>query len=198
MEGHLKRYRFSDNGATATVSVSGGVLVTYSLTKLCGEPKLTIKQAMAKGQEMLKKMGYDHFIETYYTLDGGTAVINYAYMQDGIIYYTDLVKMAIALDTGEMMQWDATGYIMNHTTRRIPAIKITEEKARGVISPNLKIGGQARLALIPNDGGLEQLCYEYRCTGTEGENVLVYINTETGWEEEVLILLEDETGVLVM
>ena len=40
------------------------------------------------------------------------------------------------------------------------------------------------------------LCYEFACTGKKEETVLVYVNVEIGLEEQILILLEDETGTL--
>ena len=44
----------------------------------------------------------------------------------------------------------------------------------------------------------ETLCWEFSCEGEDDDQVLVYINAENGMEEEILILLEDETAVLSM
>ena len=42
------------------------------------------------------------------------------------------------------------------------------------------------------------LCYEFACTGKKEETVLVYVNVETGLEEQILILMKDDLGVLAM
>ena len=55
--------------------------------------------------------------ESYYVINDGICTINYAYSQDGVTCYPDLVKVAVALDTGGVVEYNATGYIMNHTDR---------------------------------------------------------------------------------
>ena len=40
------------------------------------------------------------------------------------------------------------------------------------------------------------LTYEYLCQAENGEEVLVYLNADTGMEEQILILLRSDNGVL--
>jgi hypothetical protein len=65
------------------------------------------------------------------------------------------------------------------------------------LSPLLECKSRG-LALIPSDGENEIYCYEYKCESEDGRQVLVYINAQTGQEESILILLENESGTLVM
>ena len=50
----------------------------------------------------------------------------------------------------------------------------------------------------------DRLCYEFHCSaegaqaGGEVQDVLVYINAETGYEEQVLLLIYSEDGVLTV
>ena len=138
------------------------------------------------------------FVERYYSLNNGILTINYAYSADGVVYYPDLVKVGIAMDNGEMVSFDATGYLMNHTVRTLPNAALSAEEAQAKLSPLLQAEGETRLALVPGEGLDETLCYEFACTGEEGERVLVYIDVQTGYEEQILILLQDDTGTLVM
>ena len=55
-----------------------------------------------------------------------------------------------------------------------------------------------QLALIPSDGGQEILCHEFNCTSPNGKKILVYVNAQTGNEEDILILYESEKGTLTM
>lgn len=50
------------------------------------------------------------------------------------------------------------------------------------------------MAVIPSEGLREIACYEFSCIGRDDEQVLVYVNIETGEEEQILILLQDDTG----
>ena len=86
----------------------------------------------------------------------------------------DLVKVAVALDTGGIVEYNATGYIMNHTDRGELTPKITQEEAQKSVSPRLKVESGS-LALIPTPGLNEVLCYECQCTGENEDRVLVYI-----------------------
>lgn len=52
--------------------------------------------------------------------------------------------------------------------------------------------------VVPSEGLNETYCYEFTCQGEDNEQVLVYIDCQTGLEEQILILLKDETGVLAM
>ena len=54
----------------------------------------------------------------------------------------------------------------------------------------------ARMAVIPTTRDEEPLCYEFLCRGQNNEQVLVYINSETGMEEQILILIETDNGTL--
>ena len=62
--------------------------------------------------------------------------------------------------------------------------------------PRLKVESGS-LALIPTPGLNEVLCYEFQCTGENEDRVLVYINASTGMEEQIFILMQSDSGVLV-
>ncbi len=97
---------------------------------------------------------------------------------------------------GEIVSYCASGYIMNHTKRELSTPKLTEDQARSQLSPELKIQS-SRIALIPTAGKNEVLTYEFRCTAGE-RTVLVYINCDTGLEEQLYIVMKDDNGVLVI
>lgn len=52
--------------------------------------------------------------------------------------------------------------------------------------------------MIPTSGENEVLCYEYLCENSDGLHVIIYINAQSGTQENIYILLEDENGTLVM
>ena len=55
-----------------------------------------------------------------------------------------------------------------------------------------------QLALIPTGGEYEVLCHEFKCQAQDGSHVLIYVNAQTGKQQHILLLLEDESGTLVI
>ena len=47
-------------------------------------------------------------------------------------------------------------------------------------------------------GEYEVLCHEFKCQNESGGHVLVYVNAQTGQQQKILLLLEDESGTLVI
>ena len=135
--------------------------------------------------------------ESYFITNDGICTLNYAYVQEGVVCYSDLVKVGVALDTGEIVSFSAAGYLMNHRTRSVDFTPISSEEARQSVSPRLTIAGES-LCYIPTSGLNEVLCYEFTCSAENGDQVLVYINAQTGLEEQIFILLPSENGTLVL
>lgn len=84
---------------------------------------------------------------------------------------------------------------MNHKERTLPQQYITEEEARNSLAPNLTVKN-VKLALIPSESDKEYFCYEFLCTGTRGEDILVYVDALTGVERDILLLLYSDGGTL--
>ena len=122
-------------------------------------------------------------------------MINFAFVDGQTICYTDLIKVGVAMDTGEIMLYEASGYLTNHKTRAFQSPAHTEEEAKQLLKTDLTVRETA-IALIPTDGE-EKRCYEFLCSGKKGEEILVYINVSTLKEEEILILLKEDGGTLV-
>ncbi|MDE7233673.1 MAG: germination protein YpeB, partial [Ruminiclostridium sp.] len=124
-------------------------------------------------------------------------IVNFAAEQNDVILYTDLIKVGVALDDGEILSFDMRGYLTNHTIRDLPQAKISEEHAISLVSPNLDVL-DASLCVIPSSGQNELFCYEVKCTGESGQNVLVYVNAVTGREEQILLLRIGNNGTLTV
>lgn len=160
------------------------------------EEKISMEEAENKGLEFLKSIGIDNVKENYYLKTENFAIINYAALQDNVVLYPDLVKVKVALDTGEICSVEAQGYIFNHTKRDdiTPAISI--EKARKSINKNLNILSEG-VAIIPTESKSEVLTYEFKGKIDERE-FLIYVNAKTGEEEKILLILKTEGGTLTI
>ena len=133
---------------------------------------------------------------SYYEKSGGIATINFAYVQDNVTCYSDLVKVRVALDTGEIVGLETNGYIMNHAERNLSAPTLSVDDAKSKISTGLDVTA-TKLALVPKDSMREVLCYEFKGI-FNGKNFLIYVNAENGREEEIFLLIESEEGILTV
>ncbi len=192
--GKIETFRFGGDKTNIAVSQKGGFVVYMRKNREISEHIISHKQALEKAKRFLENKGLNPFIETYYFTQEGVCVINFAFLDGETICYTDLIKVGIAMDNGEVMLYEAAGYISNHQTRAFETAVHTAEEAREKVSPELKIVKTA-VALIPTKKGKEARCYEFTCTDGETE-VLVYINVLNLAEEEVLILLKNDGGTL--
>ena len=134
--------------------------------------------------------------ETYYIKQDGIVTINYAYMQNNVIMYPDLIKLKVALDNGEILGIETTGYLNSHEERNLQEVKITKEKAKESLNKDLQILSE-NLAMIPTEYKTEVLCWEFKGK-VEDREFLVYINTQTGKEEDILVILNTPNGTLTM
>ena len=156
-----------------------------------------MKEAIKKGNEYLKDKGYPKMIPLYSLKYGNTAIINYAYVKDNIVVYPDQVKLKIALDNGEIVGVEANTYLNHHSeNREIKPATIDYKKYQKEISKVLDVKN-IRLALIPADSMKEVLCYEY-VAEKNGEQYIIYINANTGKEEDILKIIETSNGELTM
>ena len=152
------------------------------------------QDAVQKGKEFLQNHGFDNMQETYYQKENGFITVNYAYSQENVIMYADLIKVKIALDNGEIIGLETTGYLNSHYERQIPKAKITIEKARENLSTKIEITSE-KMAMIPTEWETEKYCYEFKGKVEEIE-FIAYINAETGDEEDILIVINTPNGTL--
>lgn len=202
--GNIKTYRFKviyknstdEQGAEIDITQQGGQIYWMLRNRDFGKDTLNMEQAKKVASDYLNKTGFKNMKDTYYQKTDGTAVICYAYSQDNVTVYPDLVKVKVALDNGEIVGIEAKGYLYNHKKRQIPSAKLTLEEARQKINNRLDILSQGR-AIIPTDFKTEKYCYEFKGK-MDSREYLIYINALTGAEEDILIIINTENGTLTM
>lgn len=165
-----------NNPMTISISKIGGHIVNMNYNRNINTETISQEKANSIGKEFLNSRGIPNMKETYYLKEGGIVTINYAYMQDNVIIYPDLIKLKIALDNGEIMGMETTGYLNNHTTRNIPKAKISMEEAKKNLNKNLQITSEG-LAIIPTEWKTEIFCYEFKGKVNDID-FLVYVNAE--------------------
>lgn len=186
----------SNNNIWICISKKGGHVVFMNYNRDVTVETLTFEKANELGKKFLDSRGINNMKETYYIKQDGIITINYAYMQENIIMYPDLIKLKIALDNGEILGIETTGYLNSHYERKLEPVTITKEKAKETLNKDLEIISE-RLAVIPTEFQTEILCWEFKGR-VEDREFLVYINANTGKEEDVLVILNTPNGTLTM
>ena len=176
------------------VSKKGGHIVWINSDRNVTEESIKPEDAVNIGKDFLQNREYKDMKETYYMKENNVLTVNYAYNQDNVVIYPDLIKLKIALDNGEILGLESTGYLNSHKEREIAEVKVTEEQARKLINPKLEIKS-IDMAMIPTEWNTEILCWEVKGK-TEENDFLVYINAETGDEEDILMIVDTPNGTL--
>lgn len=175
------------------VSKKGGKVVWMNNPRPVGTTKLSVKNAEERALKFLQEKGFENMEPNYYLKYDGTILFNFVNTENKVTIYPDLVKVKVALDTGEIVGFDASAYYLNHHDRKIVEPHLTEAEARSKVRQDFNIDS-IRLAIIPK-GKNEVLCYEFKGK-YNGSDFIVYINALDGSEEEILQLIKNENGTL--
>lgn len=202
--GNIPSYNFSikikggddNNYASIAISKKGGHIVYMNYNRDIDDEAITMEEANKIGIKFLEEKGYEDMKETYYMKQNGILTINYAYYQDDVVVYPDLIKLKIALDSGEILGIETTGYLNSHEERNIDNVKISKEEAKKNLNEKLEISSEG-LAIIPTEYQTEVLCWEFKGAIKEND-FLIYINAETGKEEDILVIVDTPNGTLTM
>ncbi|MPW24751.1 germination protein YpeB [Alkalibaculum sp. M08DMB] len=178
------------------ISENGGNVLKFMKNRLPDEQKISMEEAQKKADDYLKEIGYVDMVNTYHEKYSNTGVFNYAYSQDDVVVYADLIKIQIALDDGEVLGLEAQGFHMAHHNRKIEEAEITLEDAKENLSTRLEVTSE-RLALIPTEFETEVLCYEFKGT-YKNEMYIIYVNAKTGKEQQILKIIEGDESVLTL
>ena len=197
----IQSYDFSvtnnnDETTNITISKKGGHVINMNTNRNVSTEVITQEEANEKGKQYLENKGFPNMKETYYLKQEGIVTINYAYIQDNVVVYPDLIKVKVALDNGEILGIETTGYLNNHEERKIQNIKITQQEAKKTLNKELEIISEG-MAIIPTEWKTEILCYEFKGK-VEDREFLVYINAENGREEDILVINNTPNGTLTM
>lgn len=193
--GNIPCYVYKDNDCTVAVTKQGGYPLYMLNSTFAGEINIKYEDAVNKAKEFLKSIGYNSMQESYYFTEDGICTVNFAFVQNGAICYSDLIKVSVNLQSGEIHSFDATGYISCHTPRKVPKDIISADEGKKKLYSGLEIS-EVSACFAPTEWNTENYCYEYVCTTKNGQQLLIYLNAVTGEEENVLILLYSDGGVL--
>ena len=185
-----------DGEIFAQFSRKGGKLVIFNAYRECKEVKLSEDECVEAAGQFLEKLGFDGMKCVWKYSSNGTEHLNFAYTENGVIMYPDLVKVNVCMETGKITGMDADNYYINHTERVLGKAKFTLGDAFDKVSEKLDVS-EERVAVIPLGNGNETLAYEF--IGTFNDSTYyVYLDADTLKEVEIYKVVITEEGTLLI
>ncbi len=184
---------FTGDGKSVSITKNGGYLCEFGKYRAVGDVSVTDKDAEKAAEDFLDKIEIRSMTKTFTSSAGNILTIDYCYSDGGVLCYPDVIRVAVALDNGEILSYSAYEYVMSHMPSRDVSAKITEAEATANIPSGLELVG-ARLVVIATNSysSREKLCWEVTCTNKAGEAVMIYVNALNGRQEDIKILYSNE------
>ena len=184
-----------DGEMSAQLSKQGGKVVEFNSYKDCNDKNFSVERCVDIAEDFLKSLGYKDMKAVWTSENGTTCNLNFAYAQNGVVIYSDMVKIKVCEERGIVTGMEGLSYVLNHTERTLPAAKISRSDAKSKLNKDFETE-TSRLCVIPTDGG-ETLCYEFY--GTYGDNTYyIYVDAATGNEIEVFTVIGTKQGRALM
>lgn len=177
-----------EGGKTVTVTKRGGCVAEF-VSDSAPDGEGTDKDTLtANAVSLLAELGYTDMQAVWVSVSEETAYVNCAYVQDGVIYYPDLIKVKLSALSGVVTGLEAENYLFNHKVRA--PIEGLAEKS-GIVLPEGFTAKSLRLTVIPTDGGGEQAAYE-AYGEYDGADYYLYYDAKTLAEVKVMRVVNDE------
>ena len=185
-----------DGRLYCSVSVTGGQVLTLLWDGATPVSAMDEEAAYQAAIDLVADKGLNGMVPQYRQREEGMLLVTFAYQQGEVLCYADQIKVQVSLADGRLMGWEATNYYLSHHRRDIPDPTLSPGQAEAMLRRGLAVMDR-QLALIPLETGEEVLCYEFKIDNG-GQTYLIYINADTGHEEEIFKLVENEKGMLII
>lgn len=166
----------------------------YNESDMSGKA-LKKEDCIASAEEFCQKLGYDVKGVWVSKTQDETTYVNCATVQDGVIVYPDLIKVAVDSYSGKVVGMEAKAYLFNHTDWKVDFGSVSEKDAQKAVDAGLNVTNVAK-SLIEKDGK-HYLAYEFQCQAGKRQ-YYVYVDSETGKEVEIFKVIENTEGYTVM
>ncbi len=180
----------------AQISKKGGKLILFNHYKDCEKDVYDAVTCEELADKYLESIGFKNMKAVWMTEGNHLVTLNYASVVEGVICYSDLIKVNVCKERGMVSGLEASSYYFNHTKRDVPTIKLTLSEARKKVNSDIDIH-TSRLAIIPKGEGKEILAYEFMGE-KDGETYYVYIDANTGKEADIFKVVTTTEGTLLM
>ena len=178
---------YDDKGTMlfAEIDQESGKLLRFDYYEECKENTLDIQNAQTVAEAFLYKLGYEGMEATRVRENGTDVDFTFSYTADGVVCYTDSVRVKVCRARGVVTGLNAVGYNGHCKDKPLPKEKISESEARSKLHDGLTVQ-TAKRCLVATERG-ERLAYEFLCS-YEDESYFVYIDAINGAEISIVNL----------
>lgn len=180
----------------AQISKKGGKLIMFDYAGSCKDTNITRDRAVEIGEQFLSTLGIEDMSPVWINLANNVYTINFAFEQDGVIVYSDLIKVRICAETEMVIGMEASAYYTNHTKRFVSSPTISEAEARAKVSKNIEIDS-VRECIVPIGTNSEKHAYEIM-GNYDQTTYYVYIDVMTGKQIEMFMVIDSLGGQMLI
>lgn len=193
IETYVVGFKKDEREFSAFVAKKGGVIASMNGYGDTENPLKTDAECVENAKAFLEKAGYVNMSDVWVYNNNSTVYVNFAYTENGTVFYPDLVKVKVSAETGEIQGLEATNYLYNHTNRDINFDKSAENTIK--ISKDLTVTS-TRYCVIPTEWNEEVFCKEVKGT-SEGLTYYVYYDLSTGEEIRAMVVIDADGDKLI-
>ena len=184
-----------DGEMTAQLSKLGGKVVEFNSYKDCNDKNFSVERCIDIAEDFLEELGFDDMKAVWTSENGSTCNLNFAYEDDDVIFYSDIIKVKVCEERGIVTGMEGLSYVLNHIEREAPSPAISTSEAQDKLNQNFEVE-TSRLCVIPSNGE-EVFCYEFMGT-YDGSTYYIYVDAKTGEEVEVFTVIGTAQGKALM
>lgn len=174
-----------------------GKLVSFNWFMDCKDKNFNRDECIDIATGFLQKCGYKSIKPVWTTENANTVYVNFVHLEkDGVIVYSDMIKVEVCMERGKVAAMDAVKYLENHKDRKNETPALTVVQAEKKLSKNIAVES-SRLAIIPLETGKEKLAYEFYGKASDGE-YYIYVDASTGRELQIFKVVETDEGTLLL
>ena len=177
------RVCFSFDGGSVCLDADGNVLSLSSGRSVAGDMPSAELERIAR--EFLAAHGFGELCLSLSERVGSVQMMEFDCVENGVRCMGDSVRISVAGDRGDIYAFDAVGHVKNHGSYHGQEAAVSESAARAALPDTLSVTG-SQLCCAPGDDGSGVLCYGFDCLGSDGEELLVLVNAQTGLQFDIL------------
>lgn len=185
----------SDGEMMAQLSKKGGKVVMFNSYKACNDKNFSVERCIDIAQDFLADLGFKNMKAVWTSENGVVCNLNFAYEQDGVVYYPDMIKVKVCEQRGIVTGLEGISYVLNHVERSAGKAAVSKSEAKSRLASGFDVEG-SRLTVIPHDEK-EILAYEFYGQ-YEGNDYYIYVDAKTGEEVEVFTVIGTKQGKALM
>lgn len=168
-------------GKTVTVTAAG--VESLRDSRLVSESLLGEAEAKAAAEEALRALGYEGLRWEESARRGEILELRGSAETDGVTGLDREIAVSVALDDGSLYALDLSAAGRKAAAGDWP---VTREEAKALLPAPLQLR-QVRRVTIAGPDGQSVACWELDCLDESGRRVRVYVNAQSGKQEEIKI-----------